>query len=940
MKLPKILDLRSINKKWSWKYYLLAFMLPFVAMLVALLVKDCVPFGEKYMILYCDEYHQYYPFFLSFRNALRNGDSLMYCWDMGMGVDFLGLIAYYLASPLNLFSILIPDSMAMEYFALLTPLKLGFAGLFFAIFLRNTFGKNDLSIVLFGGFYALCAWAMGYLWNVMWLDTFALLPLVVLGTIRLLKEKKFVLYTLALAFAVGINYYIGFFICIFVLLIFICYQICRCKSFSRLCGDFGRIAVFTVLGLGMTLVMTLPALSALQDTYSTVNHFPENFELNIATQEACKDAETAWKTYKAMLEAKEGFFPILGGFFTAIWKSIPPILDGMRQSAGNMGGALTPSFKEGLPNLYCGVGTISMAFLFLTAKNVKVRDKICSVLLLIFFMVSFIIRQLDYIWHGFHFPNQIPYRFSFLFSFVMLYMAYRAWLLRNEFKLWQPIVAGVLSVGIILCAGDFSFTYLAFNLAFVALYIGMFIFMIVERKISAPAEALLDPFALEKVAHRRQQAITLIFSGIMLAELILSMVNWSYEFPRTNITGYPKGGEDLQSAINYMEYRERNSPFYRAEVTHTQSLNDGSLNGYHGITTFTSSANVRVTRFMHDMGYSANDGANSYVFEEGSPVSAMFLNLKYMIERDGDVEDNPYFDTIHNFGNVYLQENNKYLPLGFLAESTLADYEFLDDANFFTKQNDFFRAATGVDKDVWYVLKNSSLTTEYSEDIIVGTSTSSGLTSYSTKDRAGTARYTYTTEAPGFLCLQMRMTRQNSYKIYLNGQELYKESTSYEHVASVCRVFPGDEIELEITCKSNESGTLAIRAAVVMDKVLEEGYRKLAASTLQITDFSNSKVIGTINCDRDGLLYTSITDDGNWVVEVDGKPVDYKLVGDCMIGVELTKGAHEIRFIYRNKAFTTGLAISITCAAVFVGIIVVTHIIQNRKGKFVKPEEN
>lgn len=497
----------------------------------------------------------------------------------------------------------------------------------------------------------------------------------------------------------------------------------------------------------------------------------------------------------------------------------------------------------------------------------------------------------------------------------------------------------MLSVGIIFCAGDFSFTYLAFNLAFVALYIGMFIFMIVERKISAPAEALLDPFTSQKIARRRNKAITMVFSGIMLAELILSVVNFSYEFPRTTITGYPKGGENLKSAINYMEYRERNNPFYRAEVTHTQTLNDGSLNGYNGITTFTSSANVRATRFMHDMGYSAKDAANSYVFEEGSPVSTMFLNLKYMLERDGDVEDNPYFDTIHNFGNVYLQENNKYLPLGFLAESTLTDYKFLDDTDFFVKQNDFFRAATGVEKDVWYVLKNSSLSTSFSEDIIVGTTTSSGLTSYSTKDRAGTARYTYTSEAPGFLCLQMRMTRQNSYKIYLNGQELYKESTSYEHVASVCRVFPGDKIELEITCKSNESGTLAIRAAVVMDKVLQEGYEKLAASTMQITDFSNNKIHGSINCDRDGLLYTSIADDGNWVVEVDGKPVEHKLVGDCMIGVELTKGHHDIRLVYRNKAFTTGLVISIACASVFVSIIVVTHIIHSRKGKFAKPDE-
>jgi uncharacterized membrane protein YfhO len=533
MKQPKnklnkpITKLKKANKEFTWKYYLLAFLIPFLGMLAALLVKDCAPFSDKYAILYCDEYHQYYPFFLTFRNALRSGDSLLYCWDVGMGLDFLGLIAYYLGSPLNWFSVFVPDSFTLEYFAMLVPIKLGLAGLFFAIFLRHTFQKNDVSIALFGGFYALCAWTMGYLWNVMWLDTFALLPLVVLGTIRLLRDKKYILYTVSLFFAVAVNYYIGFFVCIFVLLVFICYQICRCKSFARFWGDLGRIGVFTVLGLGMTLFITLPAVAALQNTYSTVNNFPKDFELNMIEYGEYNQVNLAWREFTAALSSEAGIGTILSTFFSAIGKAAVLILDGMRQAAGNMGGALTPSFKEGLPNLYCGVGTIGMAFMFFTAKNVKLRDKFCAAGMLLFLLLSFVIRQLDYIWHGFHFPNMIPYRFSFIFSFVLLYMAYRTWLLRHEFKLWQPIVAGVLSVGILLCGGNFTFTYLAYNLAFLSLYIGMFLFMIIERKVSAPVEATMSPAKLEKATRLRKRLTTCIFAGIMIVELILNVVNFS-----------------------------------------------------------------------------------------------------------------------------------------------------------------------------------------------------------------------------------------------------------------------------------------------------------------------------------------------------------------------------------------------------------------------------
>ena len=202
MKLPPL-------KKGKWNYLAISFALPFLLMCAVMIVSQYEPFGQHSM-LYSDMYHQYYPFFVEFRNALRSGDSLLYSWSVGMGMDYLGLISYYLASPLNLLSVLVPESLVLEYFAMLMPIKLGLAGLFFAIFLKKMFNKNDLSIAMFGAFYGLCAWALGYQWNIMWLDTFALLPLVALGTVSLLRDKKFILYTLTLFMSIYANYYIGF----------------------------------------------------------------------------------------------------------------------------------------------------------------------------------------------------------------------------------------------------------------------------------------------------------------------------------------------------------------------------------------------------------------------------------------------------------------------------------------------------------------------------------------------------------------------------------------------------------------------------------------------------------------------------------------------------------------------------------------------------------
>ena len=456
------------------------------------------------------------------------------------------------------------------------------------------------------------------------------------------------------------------------------------------------------------------------------------------------------------------------------------------------------------------------------------------------------------------------------------------------------------------------------------LFIGVFIYGIIERKMDKSETDQLPPEAVAKRNIQRNKQATLFLMIIMSLELVLNVANFGTRFPCTSVTNYPKGTANSASAIRYMQEREKYSDFYRAEVTHNQTLNDGALNGYNGITTFTSSANVGVTKFMQSLGYSAKDTYNRYSFEESSPVANLFLNLKYMIERDGDVEDNSYFDTIHHFGNVYLLENNAYLPLGFLAESSLSELDIEQSGNNFYFQNNLFTLATGVEESVWNILASKRLSVS-STGITLGTQTASGFTSYTANDSSGFLRYSYQIDQEGFLCLDMSMTARNSFRVYKNGKELYSESLSLPQMLAVSDVAIGDTIMVEITCSKGNNGTVNIRAGILNEDVFRQGYDVLAASTLDLTDFSTTRIEGTITCDRDGLLYTSIPNDGNWVVAVDGETAEITLIGDCMIGLSLTEGSHTITFTYKNTAFTTGLLISLICAAVFVGLIVISR---------------
>ena len=54
-----------------------AFLIPLLGMTIIMISCGYTPFG-KYSMLYSDMYHQYYPLFVSFRRALRTGQSLLY----------------------------------------------------------------------------------------------------------------------------------------------------------------------------------------------------------------------------------------------------------------------------------------------------------------------------------------------------------------------------------------------------------------------------------------------------------------------------------------------------------------------------------------------------------------------------------------------------------------------------------------------------------------------------------------------------------------------------------------------------------------------------------------------------------------------------------------------------------------------------------------------
>ncbi|HBB19410.1 MAG TPA: hypothetical protein DCZ62_03105, partial [Ruminococcus sp.] len=376
-------------------YFVLAFMVPAILMLIGFKKSNIHPFGDQQMLV-VDLWHQYYPFFRVVREKLLTGGSFLYSWQNGMGTNFLSLISYYAASPLNWLSVFFDEEHVRDALSYILIAKVGFCGAFFSCFLRYTYKRRDFSIVIFGTMFALCSYVLGYYWNVMWFDTIALFPLVMTGVVAICRERKWKLYTVSLALSLIANYYIGYFTCIFTMFMFAAAVITEGKGIKDFFVKLWIIIRSSVIGIGLGAFMLLPAYYGLQLTYSANNTFP---------------AARSW--YEK-------------------WTDI----------FANLISYSPPAMKEGLPNFACGMLAVTLFGVFLFSGGIKLREKISGVLMLALIAVSCNMNQLNFIWHGFHVTNQIPYRFAFIFSFVLVAAAFRAYdaMTKKGITIWQLIL--------------------------------------------------------------------------------------------------------------------------------------------------------------------------------------------------------------------------------------------------------------------------------------------------------------------------------------------------------------------------------------------------------------------------------------------------------------------------------------------------------------------
>lgn len=639
--LRRFYDLRGIQFIIRHLFVVLSFIIPFLIMLAVFIKAEIHPAGDN-QILVIDFWHQYFPFISEMQDKLQQGSSLLYTLRSGWGQNFLGIMSYYTASPLNFLALLVPEAYLRDFLALLVCVKVGFAGMFMSMYLKHVFKRNDFSIILFSIPYALCAYMMGYYWNIMWLDTVALMPLVALGVHYLIKEGKFKLYTISLAVAFFSNFYIGFFLCVFIALYFIAEIICSKSGVKTFLKRLWQILLFSLIGIALTAILVLPAYLALKTTYSSGNFaFPEDINF-----------------YKSFIDV-----------------------------LANLLAFRVPSNLEGLPNLYCSLLAVIMIGVHALSKRISVREKIVVLLFLTFLIFSCNTNVLDYIWHGFHFTNQIPFRFSFIFAFVLLIVAYRAFTQLENVSIIH-IIGAVAVTGIFILIGiladDVSNKVIINNISLALAYMALITFLLIKSK------------------YINTKTISVIMLIPMVIEMYASANNGVKKVGSSLYSTYYSNNSEVQKLLELSA--PKNDDFYRTEMSKWYTINDPCLYRYYGVSQFSSMSDVSVSNYMENIGIVSQPGGNRYYYGATNPFTNALLNLKYVISKSGENSDN-YLKEIASANGAKLYENTAYLPFGFMTNNGIKDFKLSNPNNPFYYLNALFRSITGIDKDLYsYVL--------------------------------------------------------------------------------------------------------------------------------------------------------------------------------------------------------------------------------------------
>ena len=853
------------------KYLGFCFLIPAALLFICYLARGVYPLGEG-SVLVLDLNGQYVYFYEALRDIITDGGSFVYTFRRALGGEFMGIFAYYLASPLSFLVVLFPKENITEAIYMLLVLKCGLCGFTFGYFAHKTRPRHPFTTVTFSVMWALCTFAVVMQHNLMWTDNIFLFPLVLLGIQNVVKRGKISLYVVTLTFSILSNFYIGYMTCIFSGFYFFFYFLSKNRAERNPDGvraHFGKsflrffLASVCAVCIGACIILpTYYSLSLGKNDFSNPSFVPT---------------------------LRYNFADLLSKFYFGSYDTVRP---------------------AGTPLLFTGTLTLLVAPLYFICRKISVREKIVSACVAVFFVVSMNVSTIDLVWHGFQKPNWLNYRYAYMFCFFIVWWGMRAFEHIRDMSFRWVIGTWALATGVIIALQKFGYENLPDFRAVVPSLGILLILLFILRGVKS-----------EKLNRQTASRVALVFfvCAEMVASTLVNFNDLDDDVVFSSRSGFRKYLDRVSVAAN--DLKEYDTSFYRTERTFTRKINDNMALGLYGLSGSTSTLNEHTIVFLRRMGYASRSHWSKYI--GGNPVSDSLLGIKYIIaERDDAVnEATEVFD--YPDDNMTTYRCNFALPIAAAVSQKLTNAPFTDEgvSTPFIRLNSLVSYMLG-DPDAKGVFR------EAGEPVIsksgVSESTIAAHSKYTKYDADGAGEVNYdltvSSSEPLYCYFPSKYTRDA--ELFLNGKDLgdYFESDSHT-IVYLGRFAPGERITVTLRLDNKE---LYVEKNVPYFWYLdtdrfEEAFGELGEFPLEVTYHTEDPIEGTINVPKEKTqIFTSIPYDAGWRVVCDGEDVETYEVLDGLMTFTLTPGEHELSMKYDPECVKQGNIISIMGIAAFI----------------------
>ena len=517
--------------------------------------------------------------------------------------------------------------------------------------------------------------------------------------------------------------------------------------------------------------------------------------------------------------------------------------------------------------------------------------------------VSCLFNAINIIWHGFSINAWFPYRYSFIISFIMLFIAYKSYWKLDEIDNKKILkIFGIIAL-ICLVIEKIEYTYLVDGVIYVTLLVlTMYIFLLIR--------------------YKNQKYFMALLNFVICFELLINAIVVFSNFTYRNRNEIYATETAFNSAIESIEKNDKG--YFRVENNIAQASYQFGKNVI-GVSNSSSTAMEKGFGLLDILGfYRISNVTLNYNFT--TPFNDSILGIKYLV---GDGEKT-YYKEYDNENKIWI--NPDALSLGFMVNEKIGSVkDLLNSAGTpkdpFENQNNIAQNMIKNGKKIFNKINISSIERNNLVE-------SEGSLYQESKIEPSSIKFEINVEEEKDIYLEIygKGINEKKEKLYVNGKDFLGEGKYVNDfgIINLGRFNKGEKVEIEIKYLStDEFPVKSVYAYYFNEDEYEELISELKKNQLEIYNMTSSKLEGKVNVtnDKDVLLITFLYNDF-MKVKVDGEEVKPIEVLDSLIGIKLSEGEHTIELWYEPTLVKISGLVSI---AFFIGSCLIISSCFNHK---------